>query len=754
MDRDTLDIAIVGMACRVAGANSPSELWENLLTSKDVQSRITRFNVHGFYHPEGAPVKGLTNVDHAYMLNDDAVDKFDNAFFHVNPTEAAAMDPQHRMLLELSYEAIESAGILLEHFAGTDTAVFTGTSCIEGSDYHTVLARDIATTPRYIITGTAGCMASNRLSYFYDLSGPSMTVDTACSSSMAALHQAVRTLQHGDSQMALVCGANLMLNPESFMSMTELGFLGASGRCRSFDADADGYGRGEAICCLLLMPLATASSTKTPIRAVIKGTRLNQDGRTQGITLPSAKAQAQNMSSLYRELSIEPKTVQYLEAHGTGTVAGDPLELQAVKETYMDTPLVVGSVKSNVGHCEAASALVGLIKTVLCLEHEQIPAQMHYKTLNSTIDLTGTHIAIPQKTLPWPKSPSERDYTRVAAVNTFGAGGTNGHAVLESYAYHPSKVINTRRPWLFKVSAADEVALQSLTKSYAAYIDYRNPKLKDLAHTLLAHRSNLRYSRFLVASTRHSLLAQLRSDYQSVLTDGRGVLQACDDTLQGLPQPPSWSIIDEIYMAREHSRINEAQYSQPLCTALQIGIVFLLQSWGIRPTAVVGHSSGEIGAAYAAGMISLESAITIAYYRGSVLTASSDTPSSRTAMGSMCAVSMSEVESKSLLESFNGQVQLAAVNSPQSCTLSGDREAIQKIIDLCTEQGRFCRKLKVDKGIYIQILVAYWKSVLTQRSKAQFRISPTVTVSLASPTSAPAKGTATILSQSFEALAA
>ncbi|KAL8802209.1 MAG: hypothetical protein Q9200_006666 [Gallowayella weberi] len=467
MEYDSPEIAIIGMACRVAGANSPSELWDNLLTSKDVQRRITRFNVNGFYHPEGGSLKGLTNVDHAYMLDDDAVEKFDNVFFHVNPTEAAAMDPQHRMLLELSYEAIESAGMRLEEFTGTNTAVFTGTLGIEGSDYHTVLARDIDTTPKYIVTGTAGCMASNRLSYFYDLSGPSITVDTACSSSMAALHQAVRTLQHGDSKMALVCGANLMLNPESFISMTELGFLGASGRCRSFDADADGYGRGEGICCLLLMPLAAASSMQAPIRAVIKGTRLNQDGRTQGITLPSAKAQAQNMSSLYHELSIEPRTIQYLEAHGTGTAAGDPLEMQAVKETYNGTPLVVGSAKSNVGHCEAASALVGLIKTVLCLEHEQIPAQMHYKTLAPTIDLTSTNITIPKITSPWPHYPSNHAHPRVAAINTFGAGGTNGHAVLESYARHPSKVADVKRPWLFKVSAADEVSLQLLTESYA-----------------------------------------------------------------------------------------------------------------------------------------------------------------------------------------------------------------------------------------------------------------------------------------------
>ncbi|KAL8732775.1 MAG: hypothetical protein Q9166_002557 [cf. Caloplaca sp. 2 TL-2023] len=383
-----------------------------------------------------------------------------------------------------------------------------GSLGIEGSDYHTVLARDLNVTPKYIVTGTAGCMASNRLSYFYNLSGPSVTVDTACSSSMAALHQAVRTLQHHDSTMALVCGANLVFNPETFVSMTELGFLSASGRCRSFDAGADGYGRGE-----------------DPIRAVIKGTRLNQDGRTQGITLPSADAQAKNMSSLYKELMIDPETIQYLEAHGTGTAVGDPLEIEAAKEVF-DTdkhPLIVGSVKGNVGHCEAASALVGLIKTVLCIEYEQIPAQMHFNTPNPKISFINSHITIPIRTLPWSGSSGSWARRR-AAINTFGAGGTNGHAVLESYLSPPSLALNeassVERSLLFKVSAADETALQDLSKSYATYVDEQRPNLTDLAHTLLACRSSLRFSRFFVVSNHDSLLAQLRSNDATVVTKG------------------------------------------------------------------------------------------------------------------------------------------------------------------------------------------------------------------------------------------
>ncbi|KAL9016045.1 MAG: hypothetical protein Q9185_006587 [Variospora sp. 1 TL-2023] len=691
------DIAVIGMACRVAGAASPPELWENLLASKDVQKRITRFNIHGFYHPEGGPLKGLINVDRAYMLEDDTIDKFDNAFFHITPAEAIAMDPQQRMLLEVSYEAVENAGIPLESFAGTDTAVFSGRTgqCNEGSDYHSVLARDPDVTPKYIVTGTAGCMTANRLSYFYNLSGPSMRVDTACSSSMAALHQAVRTLQHGDSAMALVCGANLMFNADSFISMTELGFLSPSGRCHSFDAGADGYGRGEGIAAILLKPFQRAIADHDPIRAVVKGTRLNQDGRTQGITLPSALAQQRNMESLYSELEILPSTIQYLEAHGTGTSAGDPLELQAVNAVYGRNPLVVGSVKSNVGHCEAASALIGLIKTILSLEHAQIPAQMHFERPHPAIDFSSR--TIPTNTLVWPET---NKIFRRAAINTFGAGGTNGHAVVEVYNSPPSKPSLTQRPWLFKISAADKVSLQALSKEYAQFVKNRQPDRRDLAHTLLAHRSRLRYMRFFVASRHEDLLAQLQADDPTLviqnhaavgkllfvftgqgaqwarmglaILDGsplfRSVLHECDDTLKGLPNGPSWSIIEELSKLEGESNVTEAEYAQPLCTALQVAIICLLRSWGIRPDAVVGHSSGEIAAAFAAGMVSLRAAIITAYYRGLLFTNDLGSPSKMSSHGSMCAIGMSEDDCKDLMDKSKDQVQLAAVNSPQSST--------------------------------------------------------------------------------------
>ncbi|KAL8829024.1 MAG: hypothetical protein Q9170_006352, partial [Blastenia crenularia] len=664
------DIAIIGMACRVAGAKSPTELWENLVSSKDVQRRITRFNIDGFYHPACGSEKGLTYVDRAYMLDDDAVDKFDNAFFHITPTEATAIDPQYRMLLEVSYEAIENAGIPLEIFSGTDTAVFTG---IEGSDYHTVMARDPDVTPEYIVTGTAGCMAANRLSYFYNLSGPS----------------AVRALQHGDSVMALVCGANLIFNPDSFVTMSKLGFLSASGRCRSFDADAGGYGRGEGIGVLVLKQLKKAIEDDDPIRAVIKGTRLNQDGRTQGITLPSAKAQQQNMRGLYKESAVDPSTIQYLEAHGTGTAAGDTVEMQAINDCYVSNPLYVGSIKSNIGHCEATSGLAGVIKTVMCLENAQIPAQMHFENPNPAINFVDR--TVPTGLLDWPNTGGG---VRRAAINTFGAGGTNGHAILEAYTTTSKipKPCNERKSWLFKISAADEASLQALATSYASYVQLCTPDLRDLAHTLTARRADLKYSRFMVASNHEALCKQLDSAAGKVILrtnsrvkktlfvfTGQGaqwarmgnaligqspvfrsVLQECDAILRALPDGPSWSIIEELSKGKDESNIDKAEYSQPLCTALQIAIVSLLRSWNTTPDLIVGHSSGEICAAFAAGMITMRDAIVAAYYRGYVFARSSLSTPEKEAKGSMCAVGMGEEQCLDLLHGLGDRVQLAA----------------------------------------------------------------------------------------------
>ncbi|MCJ1465537.1 hypothetical protein MMC07_004155 [Pseudocyphellaria aurata] len=723
------DVAIIGMSCRVAGANSPSDLWTLLASSKDVQSEITRFNCSkGFYHPDGASRKGLTNVKMAYMMDDKAIEQFDHAFFHTSPREAAAMDPQQRLLLEIAYEAVENAGIPLNDFSGSDTAVYAG---MEGSEYNTILARDIDATPAYSATGTSTCMPANRISYAFNLSGPSLVVDTACSSAMVALHQAVRSLRSNEAGMALVCGAKLILSPDMFVPSSEMGFLSSSGRCRSFDAAGDGYGRGEGVLALLLKPLEAALADRDPVRAVVKGSRVNQDGKTKGITLPSADAQQRNMQSLYERLMICPNDIQYLEAHGTGTAAGDPLEFSAINAVFNSTgtnrsnSLIVGSIKSNVGHLESSSALAAIVKTVLCLEKGKIPVQMHFVNPNTNIDFR--RVTIPVGLMDWPGSEQA---VRRAAINSFGAGGTNSHLVLEEHARLSPSVSGPDRSYLFKVSAADDDSVERLLLRFADYVETSKPSLPDLANTLLSRRSTLRRSVFFVARTHEEAVAKLRPGPSKIRTTleevsqevafvytGQGaqwaqmgssllnqsplfkaILIECERILATLPDKPSWSIIEELSKTNDESRVHKSEFSQPLCTALQLGLTAMWRSWGLIPKVVMGHSSGEIGAAYAAGLISLRDAIIIAYYRGLVLARSPVGSSPHECPGSMCAVGLGEEDACSLLAKYSDRVQLAAVNSPTNCTLSGDADAVKDIIDCCIRSGTFCRNLRVDRG--------------------------------------------------------
>ncbi|KAK4448640.1 Nonribosomal peptide synthetase-like protein [Podospora aff. communis PSN243] len=732
-------VAIIGMACRVAGADSPAELWGALCESKDAQSDIQRFSGDGFYRTDGAKRKGLTNVRRGYFINGD-VDRFDNAFFGIPPAEASAMDPQQRMLLELTYEALENAGIPLGKFRGTNTGVYTG---MTWNDYGMSLFRDVDATPKYMATGACNAMASNRVSYFFDLHGPSLVIDTACSSTMVALHQAVVALQHGEVEMAVVNGANLILNPDVFVCMSELGFLSPSGRCRTFDAAGDGYVRAEGVVALLLKPLDRAVADGDPVRAVIRGTRLNQDGRTQGITLPSPEAQRDNMEQLYKQIDLDPADVQYFEAHGTGTAAGDPLEMKAINAIYAPSrspdsaKLVVGSIKSNVGHLETAAALAGLVKTVLALEHGQIPPQMHFSTPNPCIDFSNVLVPV-TSVQNWP-SVRKPGNPRRAALNSFGFGGTNGHAVLEEDLKYASVGIR-KGPYLFKFSAATDAGLVAMADRMADYIVAKELELSEseLSHTLLARRTTLKKVAFLVTESCEELVKCLREREFDIVSreetrqGGRGVafvftgqggqwptmgaellatshifratVARCNAALQDLPDGPDWDAATELCHPKGVSRVYKSRLSQPLCTILQIGLVELWKSWGLRPVAVVGHSSGEIGAAYAAGHLSLRDAVVVAYYRGLHLGREDGEAEVDAAdrKGSMCALGLDEGAARRFLsrQKYSGRISLAAVNSPSSCTLSGDEDAINNVIEECKADGVFCRQLRVDMAYH------------------------------------------------------
>jgi amino acid adenylation domain-containing protein len=729
------DIAIIGTSCRVAGADSPYELWSILASSKDVQKQITRFNGDGYYSGGKKGRKGLSSVKHAYLMDGD-VSKFDNGFFAIGGHEAAAMDPQQRVLLEVAYEAFENAGITLESLRGSDTAVYASTT---SPDYLVSALRDLSSVPKYTSTGSSnpGILA-NRISYFFDLHGPSLVVDTACSSTMVSLHYACQSLKSGESKMAVVCGVNLILNPDMFVHMSQLGFLSPSGRCRTFDAKGDGYARGEGALALILKPLGQALDDGDPIRAVIKATRINHNGRTQGISLPSKEEQQRNLEGLYGSTGIDPASIQYFEAHGTGTAAGDPIELNAINAVFNQPSdqsrrqhkLVVGSVKSNIGHLESCAALAGLVKTVECLERAQIPPQMHFETPNPKIDFSN--VEIPTSVIPWPSVQAHQK--RRAAINSFGFGGVNAHTVLEQ----APQVVEADfeeidRLKLFKISAGNDTSLLQMAASLADYVDSVRPNLVDLSHTLLSRRSTLKRSLFISASSSEELVEKLRaveanakplslasddvSGNRCFIFTGQGaqwptmgsnllrnsplflsIVRECDRVLQSLPDAPSWSALEEFSKPKETSRVNISSLSQPLCTILQLGLVEIWKSWGVTPQAVVGHSSGEVAAAYAAGILSLRDAVIVAFYRGLYL--GSDGSSKEKPKGGMCAVGLSESSAKELLRGYEGRVTIAAVNSPSSCTLSGDIDAVEEVAERCKRDGTFCRLLRVDMAYH------------------------------------------------------
>ncbi|KAF3769442.1 hypothetical protein M406DRAFT_20616, partial [Cryphonectria parasitica EP155] len=752
-------IAVVGSGCRFpGGASSPSSLWKLLEKPRDVSKAIPdeRFELKGYYHPKGSH-HGTTNVQRAYMLDED-VRRFDGTFFNISPNEADAIDPQQRLLMEVVYEALEAGGHTIEKLRGSDTAVMVGTMSV---DYNDILIRDMESMPTYFSTGTSRAILANRISYFFDWHGPSMTIDTACSSSMVALHQSVRALRGGESRVAIAGGTELLLGPEQFVGESKMSLLSPTGRSRMWSADADGYARGDGIAALVLKRLSDAIADGDHIECLIRETGVNQDGKSTGLTVPSTEAQAALIKATYARAGLDTSNPrdrpQFFEAHGTGTKAGDPREAAAIKECFggqqasEGNPLYVGSIKTIIGHTEGTAGLAGVLKASQALRHGIIPPNMLLTRLNPDVEQYCDNLAVPTKAIAWPTLPD--GVPRRASVNSFGFGGTNGHAILESYvADTPSTTITagenhlTLTPFVF--SAATEDSLVSVLQKYSDFLKTdqgRSIDLHDLGWTLQSRRSALPFKKSFSALSPEALAFKIdkalelakggaaasgtsvgtRSATQGAKpqllgvftgqgaqwpTMGAGLLASpvvqdkikqLDESLATLPEPdrPSWKIADELCAGKEQSRLKEAALAQPLCTALQVVLVDLLRSAGVTFTAVVGHSSGEIAAAYAAGFISAKDAIRIAYYRG-VHAKSSRGPQGQ--KGSMMAVGTSFEDAQELLDlpAFKGRVKIAAQNSAASLTLSGDADGIAHAKRVFDEEKKFARALLVDTAYH------------------------------------------------------
>lgn len=743
-------IAIIGSACRFpGGSSSPSKLWDLLKEPRDVLVEFPedRLALSNFHNTDGS-FHGSTNVvNKSYLLSED-IRTFDASFFQINTKEAESMDPAQRILLETVYEALESAGYPLERVDGSDAAVFAG---LMTADWWDLQMRDTETLSTYAATGTARSMIANRISFFFNLKGASMTVDTACSSSLVALHQAVQTLRNGESKTAIVTGANLILDPTVYISESKLHMLSPTSRSRMFDKSADGYARGEGFAAVLLKPLSRAIADGDHIESLIRETGVNSDGRTPGITMPSAAAQIDLIRSTYRRAGLDPvlDRPQFFECHGTGTAVGDPIEAEAIATSFFppsqhgyDGKLLVGSIKTVIGHLEGCSGLAGVLKASLAIQNRIIPPNLLFEELNPDIAPYYENLRVVQAPTPWPSSPGT---CRRAGVNSFGFGGTNTFAILESYDDETTSTgVPSEQPIRgpLVLSARSSSSLVNMVRDYAEYISSHSPsELDDLVWVLLRKRGNFDLRQSFSGSNQRSLLKHMRdfveSTGQSDLTNigplfpddppailgiftGQGAqwatmgaslartcrvfresLEHSEAVLATLPNPPSWSLQAELLADPETSRLGEAELSQPLCTALQIAMVDLAMASGLKFKATVGHSSGEIAAAYAAGIITARNAMAIAYYRGvyAIFAAGPDGQP-----GGMMAVSISyesAVEFCSLPQ-WSGRISPAASNAPSSVTLSGDLDAILEARTHFDQIKIFARQLKVDTAYHSQ----------------------------------------------------
>ncbi|KAF3389382.1 Compactin diketide synthase mokB [Penicillium rolfsii] len=653
-------IAIVGMAMRLPGGVScEEEFWDFLINKCDGLCKVpdTRYNVDAF-HQDSRP--GSIRTKHGYFLEHD-IRHFDPEFFGLSKIEAAKLDPQQRMLLEITWECMENGGQV--GWRGKNIGCYVG---VFGEDWLDVKIKDPQDHDRYRVVGAGPYALSNRVSYEYDLGGPSMTIQTGCSSS-------------------LVAGTNLIFTPTMTTSMSDNMVISKSGVCRTFDAAADGYGRGEAVNAIFIKPLNKALRDGDPVRAVIRSSATNCDGKTSSITTPGSAAQERLIRKAYKKAGLDVSSTGLFECWRFGR-----------------------DVKPNVGHSEGASGITSVIHSVLALENRMIPPNAHFQDPNPKIPFEQAKLKVAVEPTPWPADRSER-----ISINSFGIGGSNAHVILDSAsALQIGTATNVAGPQLLVVSAKSKDSLNGQIDRLQAYLESKKSPLSDIAYTLGLRREHLTHRAFAITQSDGKISSFERSASVNAKTififTGQGAqwpgmgreliekaqgfredIQMMDRALQGQESKPLWSLEDELLKCDDQSRVAEAEFAQPLCTAVQIGLVNLLRAWGTSPDAVVGHSSGEIAAGYASGALSAEMAILIAYFRGQAV----KDQSSRS--GGMAAVGLGPEQVERFLKPG---VVIGCYNSPESVTLSGDSEVLTEVVDDIhgDSQDTFCRKLAVN----------------------------------------------------------
>lgn len=722
-------IAVVGMGCRFpGGATSPDAFWDLLAEGRDAIVPVPRdrWDERRFLATEQPCPSGKTFVREAGFLSGSPFE-FDPEFFSISPREAEAMDPQQRLLLEVCYETLEDAGYRIEELRRRRIGVFVGGFTLDnqGVRTRTESRSSIESTDA---TSFSMTLLANRLSHFHDWTGPSMAIDTACSSALTAIHEACRSLRDGECEMAVAGGVNMILGPDSSTAMSRGGFLSPRCRSRAFDRSADGYARGEGAGLVLLKPLRRAEADGDLVHAVILGTAVNQDGKTTGIALPNPESQEALLREVYAGAGVDLSQVRFIEAHGTGTSAGDQTELRSIRSVFSPTPgrpIHVSSVKTNIGHLEAAAGVAGLIKAVLCLKKRQLPPHLHLEDPIPELDArSGLLCPVVLTDLPRQETPL------LAGVNSFGYGGANAHLILQEAGSpipgdgEESRDAGDPLPELARISAQSIEALRQMAADHARWLGEHPAGFSDWKHTLMHHRSRHRFALTFPADdpgiARQALgvfaesgqpdpgsmagrISQKPGPLVFVCTGmgpqwwGMGrelfrengtfaeALKQCDEVFRNIA---GWSILDEMLAEEGSSRMDEPEVAQPANFCLQVALAALWEKWGIRPDAIVGHSVGEVGAAYLSGALSLEEAMAVSHHRSRL-------QQSLRGSGGMLAAGMGEEEAIERLSKREG-VSIAAVNSPVSVTLAGEMVPLREMAEELERDGVFQRMLAVD----------------------------------------------------------
>ncbi|MGF3026773.1 SDR family NAD(P)-dependent oxidoreductase [Methylobacterium aquaticum] len=729
------DIAIIGRACRLPGASGVDSLWQMLIEGRCAVSRIPedRWSLERMGHPR-AQERGKSYTWAAGVIDDPW--SFDPSVFGISPREAEQMDPQQRLLLELTWEALENAGLRPSAVAGSPIGVFVGASSL---DYGNLRVLDSASGDAYAATGNTLSILSNRISYIFDLKGPSFTLDTACSSSLVALDAAVAAIASGRIDTAVVAGVNLLVSPFNFVSFSNASMLSRTGLCQAFSASADGYVRAEGGVVLVLQSAAAAARNGTTVRGVIAASKVNSDGRTTGISLPSGYAQGALLDEIYREAGVALDAIAFVEAHGTGTPVGDPIEAGAIGGKLgrgRSTPLPIGSIKTNIGHTEPVSGLAGLLKASLALEHDLLPPSLHSAELNPAIPFDELNLSVNRELRPLPRTSRER----FAGVNSFGFGGTNAHVILtDPIRSDPAPVAGVpvapvSEPEILLVSAQTKAALADLAQDYAARLDgadaaeiarvaaaaaHRRERLpvraaiplRDLgtqgvAEVLRAVAEGEEIPAAVVAT------AVDRAGGVAFVYSGNGsqwagmgrdayalnpVFRARFDETDVLFRPlAGWSLKDALFADDLERRLALTSVSQPLIFAIEAASTAALRAIGLAPTAIVGHSVGEIGAAEAAGILTLEQAVKVIFYR-------SKHQEATRGLGTMAVLLAPIDEVQAFLADFP-ELDIAAYNSPKAVTVAGPVAVIDAAMKALARKRRRGRKLDLDYAFHGRLM--------------------------------------------------